>query len=194
MAIVFVTNNDYKFREIQAILEPLGISIWQKKIDLYEPESGSIEEIAFEKAKQAYEKLKTPLIAEDTGLFFEAYNNFPGTKPKRIFEQFGYEGLFKKLKGKQRNAFFQTAICFMGYNNEFRIFEAKLHGKITGNVILPNADRMPYEKIFIPQGHNLALSQLSMNEKNEFSHRANAAKQLARYLVEKEMKERATQE
>jgi non-canonical purine NTP pyrophosphatase (RdgB/HAM1 family) len=187
MALVFVTNNDFKFREINAILEPLGISIWQKKMALFEPDSNSPAEIALEKARHAFSKLKIPLITEDTAFFFEAYNNFPGTKPKRIFEKMGYEGLFKKLKGRQRHAHFHTAICLMDYNDDYKIFEAKWHGKITKEIVLPEADRMPYEKIFVPEGKEIALSQMSFEEKSALSHRAQATRQLARYLVEKQI-------
>ncbi|MDD5162659.1 MAG: non-canonical purine NTP pyrophosphatase [Candidatus ainarchaeum sp.] len=187
MALVFATNNDFKFREIKAILEPLGISIWQKKIDLFEPDSNSPAEIALEKARHAFSKLKLPLITEDTGIFFEAYNNFPGTKPKRIFEQMGFQGLFEKLKGRQRHAHFHTAICLMDYNDNYKIFEAKWHGQIAKEVILPEADRMPYEKIFIPEGKQIALSQMGFEEKNLLSHRAEATRKLARFLVEKQI-------
>lgn len=187
MAIVFVTGNNHKFQGVQSVLEPLGISVWQKKMDLFELESDSPSEIALGKARHAFSRLKMPLIAEDTSIFFEAYNNFPGTQPKRIFEQFGYEGLFNKLKGRTRQAYFHTALCFMDYHDTYKIFEAQLPGMITRDVVLPEADRMPYEKIFVPEGKEHALVQLSMQEKNVISHRAKAAKQLAKFLVEKDM-------
>lgn len=187
MSLVFATGNHFKFLEVKSVLEPLGFSVWQKKLDLFEPESNFPAEIAKEKALHAFEKLKLPLITEDTSVFFEAYNNFPGTKPKKIFEQMGFEGLFEKLKGRSRDAFFHTAICYLDYEKEPKIFEAKLHGSITKEVILPEADKMPYEKIFIPKGKQHALSQLSLKEKNEISHRAEAARKLAQFLIQKKM-------
>ncbi|MDD5147896.1 MAG: non-canonical purine NTP pyrophosphatase [Candidatus ainarchaeum sp.] len=187
MALVFVTNNDHKFREVHSILGPLGIHVWQKKMNLFEKDSNSPAEIALEKARHAFSKLKLPLITEDTSVFFDAYNNFPGTKPKRAFEQMGYEGLFRKLKGRHRKAHFHTAICLMDYNDKYKIFEATWAGTITKEVILPESDRMPYEKIFVPEGKAIALAQMSREEKNELSHRAQATRKLARYLIEKKI-------
>src|SRR3989338_9476410 len=189
MALVFATANDFKFKEIQAVLEPVGISVWQKKMNLFEKQSDSVSEIAIEKANHAFSKLKLPLIAEDTVVFFEAFHNFPGTRPKRLFQELGFKGLLAKLKGRSRKAFFHTAICYLDYENKPKIFEAKLQGKIAKEVILPDEERMPFEKIFIPKGFEIALSQMNFDEKNAIRHRANATRQLARFLVEQSLAE-----
>jgi len=187
MALVFVTGNDLKFQEVNSVLEPLGISIWQKKMDLFEPESNSPVEIALEKARHGFSRLKVPLIAEDTSVFFEAYNNFPGTRAKRAFEEMGYEGLFQKLRGRTRKAYFHTALCFMDYNDNYKIFESKLPGTITREVILPEENTMPYAKIFVPEGSDCAMVQMSLKERRAIGHRGLAARMLAKYLIEKQI-------
>ncbi|MBU1120389.1 non-canonical purine NTP pyrophosphatase, partial [Candidatus Micrarchaeota archaeon] len=145
----------------------------------------SLEEIALSKAKQAYRKFGVPLIAEDTGIYFTALKNFPGSKSKRIFEEIGYKGLMEKLKGKKRNALFKTVICFIWKKEEYKLFEGKLEGRITEKPEFLNKDVLPYERIFIPKGKKKLMAELSRKEKNKFSHRAIAAGRLGEFLKTK---------
>ena len=51
-------------------------------------------------------------------------------------------------------------------------------------MIKPTADRMPYEKIFIPNGFKKAVVEMTQAEKNAISHRAKATKKLGEWLKE----------
>ncbi len=188
MPLLFVTSNTHKFEEVEAILSGFEISLERKEMDFIEFPSESLKEIALQKARQAFEKFRQPLIVEDTGIYFKAYSNFPGTEPKRAYEALGFEGLLKLLKGKPRTAFFHTMICFFDGSSHY-FFEGKLEGKITSSVIKPKAKVMPYEKIFIPKGEERALAEISRKEKNSFSHRAIAARALGKWLKERELDE-----
>ncbi len=180
MKLFFATGNKHKVQEINAVLGK-KIHLIQKKIELKEPKSSSIEFIAEKKAEQAFRKLKKPLIVEDTGVYFTALRNFPGTEPKRAFLKLGLNGLLKKLQGKKRTAFYKTVICFTDGKKK-KIFSGKLHGKITEKVFLKEKDVMAYEKIFVPKGKNKVLAFFSRKNKNKFSHRAKAAEKLKKFL------------
>ena len=39
-----------------------------------------------------------------------------------------------------------------------------------------------YDPVFIPNGYNITFAEMSDDEKNKISHRANALKQLKEYL------------
>ena len=183
--LIFVTGNRHKFEHIAEVLAGYGIALKQHGIELEETDSSSQKKIALHKAKQAFALLRQPLIVEDTGIWFRAFKNFPGTKPKRAFEQLGFEGLFKKLQGKKRSAFFLTTVCFIESEKNFHFFEGKLEGEITKKVIAPEADAMPYAKIFIPKGHEKTLSEMTLHEKNASSHRGIAARKLAEWIRSK---------
>ncbi|MFH1256592.1 MAG: non-canonical purine NTP pyrophosphatase [Candidatus Diapherotrites archaeon] len=176
------TSNKHKVREIREILKPVGVELVQKKLPISEPDFESIEEVAIHKAKEAYAKVGKPLIAEDTGIYFGAYKNFPGHLAKRVWVSIGFDGLFRLLKGKKRTASFKVVICFIWGKNKFKLFSGELHGKILSRAVKPKADRLPYEKIFVPNGHKKAVVEMGLREKNEISHRAVAAKKLAKWL------------
>tara|TARA_Y100000310_G_scaffold340456_1_gene436314 strand:- start:1412 stop:1996 length:585 start_codon:yes stop_codon:yes gene_type:complete len=185
LALLFVTGNEHKFDEVSAMLKSFDIELHRKSFDFIEPPLPTLKAIALSKAEQAFEKFKVPLIVEDTGIYFKAYNNFPGTEPKRAFNALGHDGLLRLLKGKNREVFFHTVICFYEGQNAKHFFEGKLEGKATTKVIKPNANVMPYEKIFIPKGEKRSLAEIPRSEKNVFSHRAIATHKLGKWLKEK---------
>lgn len=183
--LLFVTSNRHKFDEVQALLRPFGIGLQRREMDFVENESVSIEREAVNKAKQAFARFKKPLIVEDTGVYFTAYRNFPGTQPKRMFEALGYEGYFKLLSGKKRSAYVETVICHITSPNRHHTFTGNMRGGITKRVYLPRKDLLAYEHIFRPRGKRRVMAQLSRGEKNAISHRAKAARKLAKYLIGK---------
>jgi len=186
--LVFATGNKHKVEEVSAVLSEYGIGVEQKKIDFQELNSSNQKAIALDKAKQAFSELKRPLIAEDTGIYFKAYKEFPGTQPKRMFQSIGYDGFFRLLKGKNRAAYFLCTICFFDGKNHW-FFEGNLEGKITEKVIKPKANVMPYERIFIPKGSKKVLAEMTRGEKNDISHRGLATKKLGHWLKEKALHE-----
>lgn len=179
--LYFVSTNKHKFYEIKQILAKHGITLKWHKLELKEEKNATLEKIAKSKAKQAYRKIKKPLIVEDTGIFFDGLTEFPGANAKRIYEKIGYAGLLRFASMKSGKAYFKTVICFTDGKRHI-LFSGKLRGKITERVYCKNKDVMPYERIFVPEGFNRPLCMLSRKKKNEISHRAKAAERLADWL------------
>jgi len=82
--LYFATGNKHKVKEVSNILAELGLEIEHANPKIEEIDSLNPKKIALDKAKQAFEQLKNPVITEDTGIWFKAYKNFPGTLPKRM--------------------------------------------------------------------------------------------------------------
>jgi XTP/dITP diphosphohydrolase len=181
--VFFATTNTHKVMEISKILSNFGIQVISKPLKIVEPDFDSLEEVAVSKAQQAFEQLKKPVIVEDTGVFFEGYNSFPGALAKRVYFGIGFDGLLALIKNsKNKNAFFKTIVCFAKSKNEIKSFSGTLKGTLLENVVLPDENRLPYEKIFVPNGFEKPLVELSLEEKNKISHRAIATRKLGGWL------------
>ncbi len=78
--LFFVTTNPRKFHDIKGWLAQMAPEIELKQVFIELPELQSLDmhEVAFEKAKHAWNSIKKPLIIDDSGLYLERYNNFPG--------------------------------------------------------------------------------------------------------------------
>ena len=183
MKITFVTTNKHKFKEVQDILKDYPVELEQLDMDYEENHDESIEEIARGAAKKLADKLNRPVVLEDTGLFFEAYNNFPGALPKFVINSIGFKGIFKLLGGESRKAYFKTVAAFCEPDSEPILFEGIMKGEITEKIYNEHKDEMPYDKIFIPEGKNKTISEMTLEEKNSFSQRAEAFKKFGAYLL-----------
>jgi XTP/dITP diphosphohydrolase len=182
MRVYFASTNKHKFNEAKAILKEFGIALVWAKMELHEPESGTLMEVCRNKVEQAFAHLRKPVITEDTGIFFSAFDNFPGIRAKRSFQHLGYEGIFKKLKGKNKEAYFETVACYKD-NITTRCFAGRLYGKIITEVRDREKDVLPYERIFVPAGYRCTLSAISRKEKNRISHRGKAFRTLGMWLA-----------
>lgn len=179
MKICLVTKNSHKAEEIASVMKEFNIGIEQIKEEKYEPKEMSLKQVAEYNAKYFYDKYKKPVAIDDTGVFFKAYPNFPGSHPKLMFELLGYKGLLKLLEGESKEAEFRTVV---GYCDEkgVKTFTGTLEGEIDIKVNDPESDVLPYERIILVRGK--PLSSFSRDEKNIISHRAKAFAGLANYL------------
>jgi len=187
--VSFLTNNSHKFTEAkEALAEYPFIEIKQIKEDKPEYKNDSvsdpIKEIAIKAAEEAIKKYNVPLVVEDTGLFFNAYPGFPGLNTKWVIKKIGYDGILRLLAGKDRTAYFRSVIAFCEPQGEVKIFEGKIDGSITEEVIGEDKDCMDYDRIFIPLGETLPFS-LIMDEKRQMSHRKIAFQKLGEYLKQR---------
>lgn len=193
MDIYFVTGNRHKVQEAEIALKGSDVKIYLLDADKKEPDEWTLEEIARNNAKRIADETKKTIIIEDTGVFFEAFEDFPGNKPKRYFESLGYEGLLGKFKpGKKdeinnRNAYFKTVIGYCESGKEPILFTGILKGTIATEVKGKDADVLPYERIFLccDGKHTKYLYEYTRDEKNRFSHRAQAFRKLREFLLSK---------
>ncbi len=73
--IIFVTHNHGKVAAAQKAFHHTKLEVFQ--YDLEEPRSEDLKEIVTAKVKQAYDLVKKPCIAQDSGFFIDALNGFP---------------------------------------------------------------------------------------------------------------------
>ena len=186
--IIFATNNEHKIKEIQSLvgndftmitLDQAGINI-----DIPEPHD-TLQENAYEKAITIETITKQNCFSEDTGLEIEALNGEPGVKSARYAGgdrnfQANIDKVLEKLNGStNRKAQFRTVICLL-WNKEVFYFEGICKGTIADN--MHGGEGFGYDPIFIPEGANKSFAEMTMEEKNKFSHRQKAVTQLFRFL------------
>lgn len=186
MKLTFVTTNNSKYEEVKVILAKYGVdTLWLKR-KYEEDNEDDIEDVAKKAAKKLADEMKTPIVLEDTGLFFEAYNGFPGPAPKFVFKTIGYKGIFKLLDGESRKAYFKTVAAFCESGKEPITFSGEMHGTITQKIFNTDKDfdYMPYDRIYIPDGTDSTISDMTMEQKNALSQRGKAFRKLGEYLKE----------
>ena len=176
--LFFASSNIHKFQEAKKILDSFGINLRFFKCELEEIQSNSLKEIAKNKAIQAFQKCKKPVIVEDDGLFVDSLNGFPGPYSSYVFKAIGNKGILKLLK-KNRKAKFISIISFYDKKN-YESFESKVSGVISQKII---GLGWGYDPIFIPSKSKKTFAQLK--NKNEISHRFRALKKFSSWYFDR---------
>ncbi len=176
--VQFVTGNPNKLREAREIL---GVDIQLADAgELEELQTIHVEELIRHKAEEAYKKIGAPIIVEDTGLIFHAWNGLPGALIKWFLATVDNEGLIKMLCGSEdRKALAQ---CYIAYNDgsEIRVVKGEISGTISETV--RGDGGFGWDKIFIPEGHDRTFGEMAPEEKNSFSMRKRAFENLRTLL------------
>ena len=189
--LIFATNNANKVAEIQSLVGPdFNIIDMQSAgidIDIPEPHR-TLNENALEKASTIFKITTTNCFSEDSGLEIESLNGAPGVKSARYAGedrnfQANIDKVLEELSNKEnRKAQFRTVICLI-WENQTYYFEGICKGQIART--MQGEKGFGYDPIFIPDGSDKSFAQMSMEEKNSFSHRQKAVTQLFEFLRSK---------
>ena len=192
--LIFATNNKNKVAEIQAAIGHIFhvVSLEEAGIDIDIPEPhDTLEENASEKSGTIYKLTGEDCFSEDTGLEVAALNGEPGVKSARYDGDHRDPGknidkLLSKLEGfDNRKARFRTVLSLIRAGKEF-LFEGICEGEIIRE--RRGTAGFGYDPVFIPDGSTYTLAEMTMEEKNRFSHRRKAADKLVGFLQMKDYK------
>jgi XTP/dITP diphosphohydrolase len=179
MNLILVTSNPNKAREVQALL---GQPIETVALDLPEIQSISVEEVVREKAQEAYRRLGRPLLVEDTGLSFNAWNGLPGALVRWFLKSAGNEGLCQMLSTfADRGA---QAVTCLGYadGHSVQVFCGRMEGTVAP---APRGENgFGWDAIFIPRGSELTFAEMNSAQKDAVSMRKLALQDLLAFLKE----------
>lgn len=187
-AIIFATNNAHKIEEIQAAigdsLDVIGLKQAGIEIDIPEPHD-TLEANAIEKSTIIHNLTGKICFSEDTGLEVHALNGEPGVKSARFAgaqrsDNDNIALLLQRLgTNPDRSARFRTVISLI-WNGRQQLFEGICEGRI---LTAPIGDKgFGYDPIFVPDGETRSFAQLSIDDKNHYSHRRKAAGKLLAFL------------
>jgi len=176
--VFFASSNVHKYEEAKEILAEFGIELGFFQTDLVEIQDDSLSKIALQKALDAYDKCKKPVIVEDDGLFIDSLSGFPGPFSSYVFKTIGNNGILK-LTGDNRSAVFVSIIIFRSakWSNKF---ESKVFGTISKNI---QGEGWGYDPIFIPENQTKTYAEL--DDKNKLSHRYESLKKFASWFNSK---------
>ena len=189
MQLCFATNNRHKLEEIRTRLKGKHRLIALKDIghqgELPENQE-TLEGNSREKATYVYDHYHVNCFADDTGLLVKALHGAPGVFSARYAGEdkdarANMQLLLKELRGKEdRTAQFKTVITLV-LNGEVRQFEGVVTGTITKT---PRGKHgFGYDPVFLPDGYDKTFAEMTLEEKNEISHRTKAIEKLVRYLM-----------
>ncbi len=182
--VFFATGNVHKFNEARGILTGVDIAVGMLRVKDTELQSDSLVEIAQASALDAFKRCGLPVIVEDAGLFIDALKGFPGPYAAYAYKTIGNKGLLKLMESVDtRKAVFQSAIAYCDSDAESPlVFEGEAAGKITNEERVGNGKSgFGFDPIFQPSGSAKTFAEMTLEEKNGFSHRAMVVRKFAKW-------------
>lgn len=179
--IFFITGNIHKFNEARKILAEYEIATAMLRIKTNEIQDDDIENIAKASALEAFKKSNLPLIVEDAGLFIRPLKGFPGPYSSYVYQTIGNEGVLKLMEGlEDRYAQFRSTVAFCSPNLPLKSYRGASEGKIAEE--MRGSSGFGFDPIFEPsRGGGKTFAEMSIDEKNRFSHRSRALRKFAEW-------------
>ena len=190
MKLVFATQNENKAQEIQSLLPEYFKILTLKDIKCFddiEETADTLEGNSLIKASFISETYNLNCFADDTGLEIEALDFRPGVNSARYAgpdksADANIDKVLSELEGKtKRNAQFRTIITLILNSSTFT-FEGIVHGEIILEKRGENG--FGYDPIFVPEGALKTFAEMTLTEKNQYSHRARAFQKMIVFLSE----------
>jgi XTP/dITP diphosphohydrolase len=190
--LLLATSNPGKIREYRALLDGLGYRITtlaEEKITKVVTESGNSYEQNARLKAVTYAKLSHLLtVADDSGLEVDALDGEPGIKSARFAGRAATDAdrvsfLLAKLNGipwEQRTACFKCVIAIATPDGQCQI----CCGECPGNIALETkgTNGFGYDPVFFLPEKGKTMAELSLETKNQISHRARASQKARRIL------------
>jgi len=179
--LCFITGNQHKYLEVKSIASEYGLNIEMCTAPKIEVQADSIEEVVLKSAILAYFFTGKPVLVEDAGLFIEALNGFPGPYSSYVYKTIGIQGILKLLEGvENRRACFKSAVAVV-LENTIITSTGEVCGEISRE---PRGNQgFGFDPIFIPSGETRTFGEMSIQEKNRYSHRAKAVRSVFEEIV-----------
>ena len=185
MKVVLASKNPHKLVEISKITEQFDMELVLQSelgVDIDVEETGStFEENSYLKARAVMEATGLPALADDSGIAVDALNGEPGIYSARYgfdesLDDWGRLQLLLKntenVPDGQRQAQFVCVITLV--TPDGKVIQAR--GEVHGELLRAPAGEggFGYDPIFYYPPYGKSLAEVSAEEKNQVSHRANA--------------------
>lgn len=195
MKVVLASKNPHKLVEISKITEKFDIELVMESdlgVDIDVEETGTtFEENSFLKANAVMQATGLPALADDSGIAVDALNGEPGVYSARYgfddtLDDWGRLQLLLKntehVPDGQRQAQFVCVITLV--TPQGQVIQAR--GEVHGELLREPAGEggFGYDPIFYYPPYGKSLAEVSAEEKNQVSHRANALKAFYEKLKE----------
>lgn len=190
--LVVATRNKGKILEITALLAGLvdRISGAADFVDFPETveDGATFEENALKKAREAALYSGLPALGDDSGLVVDALNGRPGVFSARFAGAGAGDAAnnscllneCQHVPDEQRRAAFVCALAFVTPEGVERLFTGKVAGRILSAA--RGEGGFGYDPLFLVDGFERSMAELTLSEKNRVSHRAQAFMKFREYL------------
>jgi XTP/dITP diphosphohydrolase len=193
LRVVLASNNRGKLAEMTALLAPYQVQV----LPLAQFTNEAVEETgdtfianALLKARHASQVSGLPAIADDSGIEVDALHGAPGVYSARYAGEPSNDAAnnakllasLDNISDAQRGARFRCVLAYVRSANDANpvVADAAWKGRVLP--ALRGEHGFGYDSLFLPEGSELSAAEMTRDEKNRVSHRAQAMRLLLQQL------------
>lgn len=177
--ITFITGNQKK---ADYLAKYLGFPVKHVKLDLDELQSQDLKVIVEHKVRQAYEKIKSPVIVEDVSVELEGLGGLPGPFIKFFIKNLSKQDICGLVNGRSRKMLVRAMFGYAD-GTQTKLFEGTLEGRVAEK---PAGDggfgSAGWDDIFIPAGYEVTRAQLSPADEEKTHRKMRPFEQLKEFF------------
>ncbi len=201
--ILLATGNKFKLAQMQFVSDyfKLGVRVVPARdifgaLSKFDKIGKTPKEVALRGAKMIYDKIKRPIVTEETFLEVKRLKNFPGLKTIPFVKSKGRKALLAMLAGeKNRQAVMKSASVYINEKGKASVFTHEIKGTIAEEErwikgplwVSPEEEEWGgwFNAIFIPEGCNKTLAELTSEQLIHNGYREKTFKKVLE-LIKKE--------
>ncbi|MDR2866617.1 MAG: RdgB/HAM1 family non-canonical purine NTP pyrophosphatase [Methanomassiliicoccaceae archaeon] len=175
MILKIITSNPGKVREYREALSSFGIGTEHVRIPYDEIQTSDLTEVVGNGMRCLKSAGISDFIIDDSGLFIDSLNGFPGVFSAYALKAIGNSGILKLMDNvNERSADFR---CCIGCNIDGK--DIIVLGRCDGIILKKEAgtEGFGFDPIFSQDGRR-SFAEIPVTEKNKISHRGNAVRLL----------------
>jgi len=194
MKLIFATHNAGKVKEMKALLADLNINVLSaEEVGVFEDvieDGDTFEQNALKKAVFVSQKTGEFAVGEDSGICIDALDGKPGILSARwAGENASDEDIIKHtikqvkdIDDEKLTARFMATLVLSAPDGRQWVFDGVDEGKVIKKSRGEMRKGLPYDVIFVPNGHKRTFAEMTDEEKNSLSHRGIAFRKLKEFL------------
>ena len=183
--LYFVTASENKFNDYQFLLGKLANLIWHR-YNVEDVVTKDIEILLRRKVAAIQPRLPyLPFLVEQTNLMIRAWRNLPGNVAGLFIDGVGVAGISKMLQPfGDRTATAVTKLAYHSPDGRVAVFTGQLSGTIAEKPA--GQPIFGWDAIFIPNGHDRTLAEMSIEQRNSISTRKLAVAEFYTAVLQEE--------
>ncbi len=169
-SIAFVTRNGAKYARAADVLAKADISLRWAAVEVPEVQDDSVRNVAIAKARSAAALVRPPLLIEDSGLYLDDLNGFPGPYVKYVLKTLGVEGFGRLLSGlERRGGCLASVLVYVDPDHKSHVFENEATrvtlAPVPTSGTVTDGGWSELWRLLIPEGESLAWPALPLDRR-----------------------------
>jgi inosine/xanthosine triphosphate pyrophosphatase family protein len=157
-SVTFISGNSWHHDEVRRLLS--GVRVERSRVGLDKGTGETLEAIATARVLDGFRQLRAPCVVENTGMFLETREAFPGSRFKRLFGELGEEAFARRYGGAR--GVVRIVVAYTADGRDVQLFDGQNEGTLLDAP--RGAGGYGWDRLWVPNGFDRTLAELASSK------------------------------